>query len=245
MNHRLKNLYSKYTSPKAVLSMEDKQRIKEKVFARLSEPLPEPTSSFWSGLKKFTLHSYVLVPLVLLLFIVSTTVASAHALPGDVLYPVKRQVESARVYLAQSPEDKLDLEVNFAQKRLQELEDVKATVPEDSTTAKPEDNSTLTKKTRKQIKRETAERNAHDALDFLEKTSARFQEKGDSRSENLNKAINNFKTIIKTEDSSKGRTQGAFDTIIKSIPVQNNSDQTPEDNHSGSTDDHSGRNRGR
>lgn len=245
MNQKLKILYSKYASSKAVLSMEDKQRIKEKVFARLSEPLPESKSSFWFSVKKLTFHTYVLVPLVLLLFVISTTVTSANALPGDVLYPVKRQVESTRVYFAQTPEDKLDLEVNFAQKRLQELEEVKAIIPEDSQVAKLEDNNSQTKKTRKQLKRETAERNAHNALDFLEKTRARLQEKGDNRSEDLKKSINNFKIIIKTEDSNNGRTQGASDSIIESNPIQNNTDQNSAVDRSGSTDDNSDRNRDR
>ncbi|MEM7035119.1 MAG: sigma-70 family RNA polymerase sigma factor [Chloroflexota bacterium] len=71
--------------------------------------------------------SWVLVGAVVLTFGVSTTIvqASRGALPGDVLFPVKTTVESTQLALANDETD-LELYLDFAQRRLAEIEQLTA-----------------------------------------------------------------------------------------------------------------------
>ena len=124
MNDKLKQFY-KDNQEQVSFSSEFKQRAKERIFTRLSDPLPEEKTSFWMVVHVFTLKTYVVVPLVVLLFVFGTTVVSANSVPGDLLYPVKRKVETARVLFAPTQESKLNLQINFAEKRSRELEKVK------------------------------------------------------------------------------------------------------------------------
>lgn len=63
------------------------------------------------------------VALLLVVFIsgILATAASAGALPGDVLYPVKRTWEEVRLFLTVDDETRLELEAEQAQERLREI----------------------------------------------------------------------------------------------------------------------------
>lgn len=130
MKEELKNFYTdqiKRNDQIANLSEGAKLRVKDKIFSNLGTQISAGPVSAWSKLtsNKFShilFKGYVLAPLLVIIFIAGTTIASANALPGDTLYPVKRQVENARLLIAPTEEAKLDLEVNFAQKRLDEAE---------------------------------------------------------------------------------------------------------------------------
>jgi hypothetical protein len=72
--------------------------------------------SFWSGLAKIA-AGFVVAMLVAGLVAVP---ASADSLPGDALYPVKRQVEAVQVAIAFAPEARAEIHLNQAQTRLDE-----------------------------------------------------------------------------------------------------------------------------
>lgn len=59
--------------------------------------------------------------LVFLLVSGSTVAASAQALPGDLLYPVKLAAERTRLWLTADPLERLKLEQTFDQRRLEEI----------------------------------------------------------------------------------------------------------------------------
>lgn len=227
MDDKLKQLYRQYSeSGRSALSPEAKSRVKDKVFQRLSEPATEvqlQPVSFWEKLRgSFIVRSYVIVPLALILIIVSSTAASATSLPGDLLYPLKRQVESARIWLAPTPEAKLDLEVNFAEQRLQELKNlqdddfpltpqhqvntqgnVDVTInanSQNSNSGKGDDAVKAAKKKRK----DQAKKDASDALDFLKKTQSQYEkDMKKQKADNLNRVIDDLRnTINKNDDGS-------------------------------------------
>lgn len=124
MNDSLKKFYSQYSpTQKVELTSTSKQKVKEAVFANLHKIKPAPESPAWKiHLNSFWLKSYTVVPLALLLMIAGSAFASADSLPGDVFYPVKRTVENLRIITAPTEENKQSLEVEFANKRLLELE---------------------------------------------------------------------------------------------------------------------------
>ena len=51
-----------------------------------------------------------------------TAVVASNSLPGDNLYPIKARIEQTRVQLTSSSEDKISLNLQFAQERLNEIE---------------------------------------------------------------------------------------------------------------------------
>jgi CRISPR/Cas system CSM-associated protein Csm2 small subunit len=226
MNDKLKQLYRQYSeSGRSALSPEAKSRVKDKVFQRLSEPATEvqlQPVSFWEKLRgSFMVRSYVIVPLALILIIISSTAASATSLPGDLLYPLKRQVESARIWLAPTPAARMDLEVDFAEQRLQELKNLQndefpmhplqsgnsnagvsansaANANISNSNAKTNDDAiNAAKKKRK----EQAKKEANDALEFLKKAQSQYQkDRQNQKADNLNKVIDDLKNSIKRDD---------------------------------------------
>lgn len=129
MKDHLKQFYKDHASDEHFqLSAQAKSRVKEKIFAQLGSQLPaaEPTS-LWSTVKNNLLRSYVIVPLAIVLFVAGTTAASADALPGEKLYTVKRQVENLRLWLAPTEQAKLELQIYFAERRLEEAQRIQQT----------------------------------------------------------------------------------------------------------------------
>lgn len=65
----------------------------------------------------------ILVLSVIVILVIGTNnllTASAHSLPGDTLYPLKRSVESTQLRLVSDPVKKLELEHTFSQRRVDE-----------------------------------------------------------------------------------------------------------------------------
>ncbi len=226
MDDKLKQLYRQYSeSGHSALSPEAKSRVKDKVFQRLSEPAtavqPQPVS-FWEKLRgSFVVRSYVIVPLALILIIISSTAASATSLPGDLLYPLKRQVESARIWLAPTPAARMDLEVNFAEQRLQELKNLQddefpmlplqtgnssTGVSANASSNANISNSNSDKnddaiKAAKKKRKEQAKKEANDALEFLKKAQSQYQkDRQNQKADNLNRVIDDLKNSIKRDD---------------------------------------------
>jgi hypothetical protein len=197
MNDKLKQFY-KNNQEQTSFSSEAKQRAKDKTFSRLTEPLPEKKISFW---RVFVFKTYVIVPLILVIFITGTTVTSANAIPGDFLYPVKRKVESTRVLLAPTQDSKLNLQINFAEKRFQELDQVKdenLIGPQVASEQQTSDNERNERRSSRRIK---ARAEAEQALHVLEDNRGRLKERGDDkRIERVDKVIENLR--FRLEDSS-------------------------------------------
>ncbi len=226
MDDKLKQLYRQYSeSGRSALSPEAKSRVKDKVFQRLSEPATEvqlQPVSFWEKLRgSFIVRSYVIVPLALILIIISSTAASATSLPGDLLYPLKRQVESARIWLAPTPEAKLNLEINFAENRLQELK----TLQDDEFPMLPQqpgnnnssasvnagvnanaqisnsNNSDDTARAAKKKRKEQAKKDADDALKFLQRAQDQYKKDNQGKkADTLNRVIDDLRNTIKKND---------------------------------------------
>ncbi len=141
MDNKIINFFKNQTDKElSQLTLEKKAALKSRIMhAVQANPEQQPASkkSFtskwshsWHNLSSsIFMKGYVFVPLVVLIMVVSTTAVSANALPGDLLYPVKRQVESARLLLAPSNEAKLELELNFAEERLKELDNIRTIGP--------------------------------------------------------------------------------------------------------------------
>jgi hypothetical protein len=72
--------------------------------------------SFWSGLAKVA-AGFVVMLIVSGLIAVP---ASANSLPGDALYPVKRQVENLQLSITSAPDTRAEMYLNQAQTRLDE-----------------------------------------------------------------------------------------------------------------------------
>ncbi len=127
MKDSLKQFYKEHSpSQSLALPPETKQRIKFSLMTKISnmslqefeDIAPETSNRFTVLLSK----NYVVIPLVAVLLIGGTTVASANSLPGDPLYPVKRSVETFTVMIAQTEQEKTKLQVKYAEKRIVELE---------------------------------------------------------------------------------------------------------------------------
>ena len=206
MNDKLKQFY-KDNQEQFSLSSKSKERTKQRIFAKLSEPRPESKNSFWLIIRTFSLKTYVAVPLVVLLFIFGTTVVSANSVPGDLLYPVKRKVETARVLFAPTQESKLNLQINFAEKRSRELEKIKEIKPVETRDIKnndqvEQDNNNRRNNNRRVEVRQEAQR----ALEFLENNRERVKERGDEKKiERVNRTIDNLRDRL--EDSSNSRSR--------------------------------------
>jgi len=234
MDSKLKNLYKQFSGQSSMaLSANSKQQVKDRVFQKLTEQPgeeTEPAVSLWDRIRQSVLmKSYILVPLVLLLFIASTAVASAQALPGDTLYQVKRQVEHARVFLASTAEAKLELELIFAEERLREFEKIQASgrvlvqeeqVKSNNTQANnPGNNNTKDNNDKKtgsdnnssSNNREVrARQQAEGALDFLEKTREQYEDRQDSqRAQDISNKIENYRNRLYNQgnDESSGKAK--------------------------------------
>ena len=69
----------------------------------------------------FNLVPWIIISLVLVSVVVAV-VASTWALPGEVLYPLKRLTEDTRLNLTRVPSQRIELEEDFDQERLEEIE---------------------------------------------------------------------------------------------------------------------------
>lgn len=90
-----------------------RQNVKDKSYRRRIA-FPRPSLAFLS----------LTLVLIMLLSGIGVTSASAYALPGDALFPVKRGVEELRLLLTLRPTEEAELLLEFAGERLQEIEDL-------------------------------------------------------------------------------------------------------------------------
>jgi hypothetical protein len=70
------------------------------------------------------LNFAALVGTVLLVLVLTTSLASARALPGDTLYPVKRAVEDTRLWMAPNEASRLEIEDDLNKNRQEEANEL-------------------------------------------------------------------------------------------------------------------------
>lgn len=123
------NFYKKHQQGYShTLSTHAKTRLKTRILQNLRVPSAthaERARRVWG----FSYAKLSLATAGFVLLLSGTAYASSAAIPGDVLYPVKRAVEETRVKFASNSETKAKLQVQFAEERLQELETVALKAP--------------------------------------------------------------------------------------------------------------------
>lgn len=131
-NPRIKSLanviFRLNSLPKARIEQPNFSILREKILHKISVKEPVTNQNIiWSF---FHLRSFrITAGLVGSFLIVSslamgTAVAALDSLPGQTLYPLKKVAESIQLRLIYNESDRADLQVKFAQNRIQELEDV-------------------------------------------------------------------------------------------------------------------------
>jgi predicted transcriptional regulator len=109
---------------RAALHLEVSADVAERHLALLSEIDVAPARQRWSRRKK---AAVVLLAAALALgTMIETAAASTNALPGELLYPVKRAIEALDLAIHRDPVSRAKLHLEFAQRRLQELNDLLA-----------------------------------------------------------------------------------------------------------------------
>jgi Domain of unknown function (DUF5667) len=222
MNNKLKQFYN---DSRDSLSDDAHVRIKKDIFSKLDYRLPAVASvSLMDKVSNMLFRSYVIAPLALVLFITGTTITSAHSLPGDKLYSVKRKIENARLLIAPSEDAKLELEANFAQNRLEEAEkmetndqaeiELEATAPEDTTATKqspPAENSLNNSDPK------SSDESEH-ALEVLNRVKKNFEEKGKTKqAEQIDNNIKRFEeNREKRQDRQENRVRERASSTINS-----------------------------
>lgn len=199
MDNKLKQFYKNLetrtdgTKPSVVLSAESRQRVKTAIFANLGSQLTEQPEGLWAKLGKIFLKGYILAPLIILIFITGTTMVSASAVPGDTLYPIKRQVENARLLIAPNENARLELQINFAQKRLEEVEKIGGAQTSSNTQEQTDEreksnsrdasndytrNDEMNDSTKQRHRQTKAREQANQALEFLDQAKKNLHQKG-------------------------------------------------------------------
>lgn len=107
----------------------DLARVRRQILQRLSVPVQATEKkgfNIFSDLPRILRVSGSLVGsfLILLSLAMGTAVAALGSIPGETLYPVKQAFEEAQVKLASNEEDRANLQIKLANKRLEELQDV-------------------------------------------------------------------------------------------------------------------------
>lgn len=201
MKDKYINLYKKHSQPnRAQLSLGSKERVKEKIFQRISgaEEL-KANISFWESLKTFSLMPYAVVIVVLVLTAGGTAYASTNALPGDWLYHVKRVTEQSRILFAPNQQSKIDLEVKFAEERLRELDTIELGLTEPLEAPKKEESKKQVEikvsQPEKEDIQQRAEREVVKVLNNLQETQKTLKDKKIDEKTNaqLNEVIGRLK----------------------------------------------------
>ena len=109
------------------------ERVKLQILERLSakstaqtQSLLAPANSFLSSLPRFLKISASAVASLLIFtsLTVGAAVAALQAVPGDAIYPLKKVVENIQLQLTNDQGAKANLQIKFAQNRIEELEQV-------------------------------------------------------------------------------------------------------------------------
>ncbi len=231
MNEQLKNFYNQtQRTAETSLSEQSKERVKAKIFANLGAQIIEPESDSWAAkLRSIVFRTYVVIPLICLLFVVGSTSVSAGAIPGDKLYGVKRSVEKMQVLVAPTEEAKLQLQIHFAERRIKEDEklnkDIKANTQPQTTTKTPEVKvEQETEEPQRKIKSE-----ANEAFNFVKEAEKKYRTKGkEQKAKDLEERFKKYQE--RYERTINGQVNGAKIEIEKNdSDRERNVEQREED----------------
>ena len=196
MKDSLKQFYKEQSSTKSVqLSSDAKQRVKANVMMNLGKVIdePHPKTSFWSG---FLLKSYVLTPIIILLFVSGATLVSANSIPGDVLYPVKRKAEDVRIFITPTESRKSELKTEFAKKRLHEFDELKkrgSAKKENFEQVEPrQQNFEDNKNERRDRAKKRAEEDAKNAIETLKHTRETIEQNHEERVKEIEETLKEY-----------------------------------------------------
>jgi hypothetical protein len=154
-------------------------------------------------LKKFMLYKYALVVLLGLGLTGGTVFASENSKPGDLLFPVKKAKEQIQLSLAVSSEAKTNLQSRFAEKRVDELVEVKNDLKAD-------------------VKAQTqAETEANQAIQTLTEVKTQLEAKGNTTAASaINETILRLRTRLENPTEEK-----RMDKEDENKDFHNNSDE--------------------
>jgi hypothetical protein len=111
--------------PKARIPQPDLARVRSKILDRISLPSEKETGfAFLQYVPRFIRVGSVVMGglMILVSMTVGTAVAAMESVPGQKIYPVKKIVESVQLKLATSEEEKTELQIKFANNRVEEME---------------------------------------------------------------------------------------------------------------------------
>lgn len=220
----IKRLKQHGSAQPSVLSLSAKAAIKKQIFSNLyHKPVVVENNHVPSW--TFTFTRIAVTAMSILVLLTGTTYASFSALPGDTLYPLKRTMEDTRVKFATSPENKAKLQIQFAEKRLQELEiletkdqeiskiqtlnqnhkDVPITSPVGALVPTPNQVTITELEPEESPKEKSAKQEISKAIQNLERTKTQLQQTGNS-----DEALNLSTTIrVLTDRVEKRRKRRA------------------------------------
>lgn len=250
MNEKLKQFYNQQARGiNNTLSDTAKHKVKDQIFAKLNAPNVDiqlaTDEKRWftlQNLRNLLTTPYVIAPLVVMLFLSGTTIASASAQPGDKLYGVKRQVENFQLLVAPSKEMKTKLQVNFAERRLNEariMEEKRlqqfAPQNQDSPAREIDLEKVLNEPEElsedfAKIKDEKAEKaktkareDAKQAIESLNKIRASYLEKG--QAEKAKQVDERLKRLLK----QKGRESNSDSGSVRGLNIESSKQENRED----------------
>ncbi len=114
--------------PKAEIPKPNLLRVRNKILDRISLPNEEKSPlfglSFLSSIPRYIRVTGALVGtfMIMLSMTMATVVVALESVPGQTIYPVKKMAESVQLRLATSEEQKTNLQIRFANERVDELE---------------------------------------------------------------------------------------------------------------------------
>lgn len=190
----------------------------------------------------FFYPKFALIAVCILVLLTGTAYASSAAIPGDVLYPVKRAVEDTRVILASTSETKAQLQIQFTEERLQELEKVEKKEPLKPMAAqiKPAAQTPLTTGTapimlerepehEETVAENSARKEVSKALRRLEQTQKDLHQQGkDSVADDLGKTIRMLHGRIRKNDRENSEAKNTNERIDQKTQRETRTDTNPD-----------------
>ena len=174
------------------MTSETKERIKQTLLFKISKATQEKPLLSHRFPFLMTFFRFAAVPLVLVLMLTATTYASATALPGEWLYSVKRAIEKSRIALSMSEKSKIELEVKFAEERVNELNRIKSLTPRVNLNTNVPDTAKVDRTpTKLEVQ---ANQDVSISIDSLEQKKTKLREKGHTEAAiDLDKKITDLK----------------------------------------------------
>jgi len=114
-----------FSMPKSRVPNFDYNRVRNQILDRISIPKMQEENSWLSLTPRFLKIGFTLVGSLMILVSLTwgTAVTALQSVPGDALYPFKKVVENVQLKLTPG-NDKLALEIKFADNRMEELQSV-------------------------------------------------------------------------------------------------------------------------